>query len=163
MLCVLWSRRKKWQLHSITLRLNLGWRSLMSTFLHAVTSLGRFFFFFLFIIDCLFICFIYFYVSYEFCFYLICLGTKLQRMTSLFMQLCHQFHHMNMGMLLGGTSTLMLCWELCKFPLPSIFFGGGRDLNPRPCIYYALSMLTELSSRERSPCHLCQLYVNIVN
>jgi len=29
-----------------------------------------------------------------------------------------------------------------------IFFGGGRGLNLQPCIYYALSISTELSSRE---------------
>jgi len=28
-----------------------------------------------------------------------------------------------------------------------IFFGGGRGSNPRPCIYYALSIPTELSSK----------------
>jgi len=28
-----------------------------------------------------------------------------------------------------------------------MFFGGGRGLNPRPCIYYALSLPTELNSR----------------
>jgi len=28
-----------------------------------------------------------------------------------------------------------------------IYFGGGRGLNPGPCIYYALSLRTELSSR----------------
>jgi hypothetical protein len=28
-------------------------------------------------------------------------------------------------------------------------FGGGRGLKPRPCIYYALSLPTELSSRRR--------------
>jgi len=27
------------------------------------------------------------------------------------------------------------------------FFGGGRVLNPIPCIYYALSLPIELSSR----------------
>jgi hypothetical protein len=27
------------------------------------------------------------------------------------------------------------------------FFGGGRDLNPEPCIFYVLSKPTELSSR----------------
>jgi ribonuclease HI len=27
------------------------------------------------------------------------------------------------------------------------FFGGGRGLNPGPCIFYALSILTELCSR----------------
>jgi len=27
------------------------------------------------------------------------------------------------------------------------FFGGGRDLNPRPCIYYALSIPTERNSQ----------------
>jgi len=27
------------------------------------------------------------------------------------------------------------------------FFGGVRDLNPGPCIYYTLSLLPELSSR----------------
>ena len=27
------------------------------------------------------------------------------------------------------------------------FFGGGQDLNPRPCIFYALFIPTELSSR----------------
>jgi hypothetical protein len=32
------------------------------------------------------------------------------------------------------------CWSL-------FFFCGGRGLNPRPCIYYALSILTKLSSR----------------
>jgi hypothetical protein len=30
------------------------------------------------------------------------------------------------------------------------FFGGIRDSNPRPCIYYTLSLPTELSSRVRS-------------
>ena len=28
----------------------------------------------------------------------------------------------------------------------TFFFGGGRDSNPGPCIYYALSIPTELSS-----------------
>jgi len=28
------------------------------------------------------------------------------------------------------------------------FFCGGRGLNSRPCIYYTLSLPTELSSRE---------------
>lgn len=27
---------------------------------------------------------------------------------------------------------------------------GGRGLNPRPCIYYALSLTTELSSQEQA-------------
>lgn len=30
------------------------------------------------------------------------------------------------------------------------FFGGGRGLNSGPYIYYALSLPTELSSRERT-------------
>jgi len=29
------------------------------------------------------------------------------------------------------------------------FFGGGRGFNPMPCIYYAFSLPTELSSRGR--------------
>ena len=36
---------------------------------------------------------------------------------------------------------------------PSCFFFvfcGGRGLNPEPCIYYALSLLIELSSRGQS-------------
>ena len=28
------------------------------------------------------------------------------------------------------------------------FFCGGRGLNPGPCIFYALSLSTELNSRE---------------
>jgi len=32
---------------------------------------------------------------------------------------------------------------VCK----TLFFGGVRGLNPGPCIYYALSLPTELSSR----------------
>ena len=31
-----------------------------------------------------------------------------------------------------------------------VFFGGIRDSNPRPCIYYVLSLPTELSSRRHS-------------
>ena len=30
-----------------------------------------------------------------------------------------------------------------------LFFCGGRDLNPEPCIFYALSIPTELNSREQ--------------
>ena len=37
--------------------------------------------------------------------------------------------------------------ELISFLV--FFFGVGRGLNPGPCIYYALSLPTELSSRER--------------
>jgi hypothetical protein len=33
---------------------------------------------------------------------------------------------------------------LSKF---DFFFGGGRDSNSKPCIYYALSIPTKLSSR----------------
>jgi hypothetical protein len=36
----------------------------------------------------------------------------------------------------------------CPFKFYTHFFFGGRGLNPAPCIYYALSLLTELSSRE---------------
>jgi len=32
------------------------------------------------------------------------------------------------------------------------FFCGGRGLNPRPCIFYALSLSTELSSRGHILC-----------
>jgi len=31
----------------------------------------------------------------------------------------------------------------------NFFFCGGRGLNLRPCIYYALSIPTELNSREQ--------------
>jgi len=30
-----------------------------------------------------------------------------------------------------------------------MFFGGGRGFNPGPCIFYALSILTELSSQRQ--------------
>jgi len=35
-----------------------------------------------------------------------------------------------------------------------IFFGGGWGLNPGPCIYYALSISIELSSRGHVFSHL---------
>jgi len=44
----------------------------------------------------------------------------------------------------------MLLLILCKHPDPAAeykFFGSGRGLNPGPCIFYALSQPTELSSQ----------------
>lgn len=50
--------------------------------------------------------------------------------------------------LVHGTTTVHIhhgrdCPHLSIF----IFFGGGRGSNPGPCIFYALSIPTELSSR----------------
>jgi len=51
----------------------------------------------------------------------------------------------------------MSLWEKIIFVLFLIinqftisFFGGDRSLNPEPCIYYILSILTELSLQERT-------------
>ena len=38
--------------------------------------------------------------------------------------------------------------------VPFFFFCGGWGLNPRPCIYYVLSIQTELSSRGLKFLHL---------
>jgi len=47
--------------------------------------------------------------------------------------------------------TLRLCYvfliKIYGITTIPLIFGGGKCLNPEPCIYYALSIPTELSSR----------------
>jgi hypothetical protein len=41
-------------------------------------------------------------------------------------------------------------WWFFSYSMPFFFLGGGQGLNPGPCIYYALCIPTELSSRGHS-------------
>ena len=87
----------------------------MSIFSHAVTSPGMslcfcpfsfVFFFFVFLLN---------FLSCVLSNFTSSLGTRLQRMISLSMQLCLLLHQLSMSMCPGGSSTLMLCWESRKF------------------------------------------------
>jgi hypothetical protein len=55
----------------------------------------------------------------------------------------------NLFFLREKTTFLMIFYNLIV-KKTMFFFCGGQDLNPGPCIYYALSIPTELSLRRQT-------------